>query len=70
MGLGMLLTAKPFTVVIQRDLTPPVVDDGLLEVVGFKDAWHGTVLLAKGHGVRLSQVCCTEIYQPAGPCFL
>lgn len=41
----------------QRDLTPPFVDDGLLEVVGFRDAWHGLVLLApKGHGTRLAQV--------------
>ncbi|CAN4104882.1 unnamed protein product [Withania somnifera] len=40
----------------QRDLTPPFVDDGLLEVVGFRDAWHGLVLLApKGHGTRLAQ---------------
>ncbi|KAJ4847880.1 Diacylglycerol kinase 5 [Turnera subulata] len=40
----------------QRDLTAPFVDDGLLEVVGFRDAWHGLVLLApKGHGTRLAQ---------------
>ncbi|CAN4103388.1 unnamed protein product [Withania somnifera] len=39
-----------------RDLTPPFVDDGLLEIVGFRDAWHGLVLLApKGHGMRLAQ---------------
>lgn len=39
-----------------RDLTPPYVDDGLLEVVGFRDAWHGLVLLApQGHGTRLAQ---------------
>ncbi|KAJ6853380.1 diacylglycerol kinase 5-like [Iris pallida] len=39
-----------------RDLTAPFVDDGLLEVVGFRDAWHGLVLLApKGHGTRLAQ---------------
>ncbi|KAI4334035.1 hypothetical protein L6164_018775 [Bauhinia variegata] len=39
-----------------RDLTPPYVDDGHLEVVGFRDAWHGLVLLApKGHGTRLAQ---------------
>ncbi|KHG19730.1 Diacylglycerol kinase 1 [Gossypium arboreum] len=36
--------------------TPPYVDDGLLEVVGFRNAWHGLVLLApKGHGTRLAQ---------------
>ncbi|KAE8687779.1 Diacylglycerol kinase 5 [Hibiscus syriacus] len=40
----------------ERDLTAPYVDDGLLEVVGFRDAWHGLVLLApKGHGTRLAQ---------------
>ncbi|KAF8409375.1 hypothetical protein HHK36_005450 [Tetracentron sinense] len=39
-----------------RDLTPPFVDDGLLEVVGFRDAWHGLILLApNGHGTRLAQ---------------
>jgi diacylglycerol kinase (ATP) len=42
---------------MQRDLTPPYVDDGLIEVVGFRDAWHGLVLLApNGHGTRLAQV--------------
>lgn len=39
-----------------RDLTPPYVDDGHLEIVGFRDAWHGLVLLApNGHGTRLAQ---------------
>ncbi|RWR88092.1 Diacylglycerol kinase [Cinnamomum micranthum f. kanehirae] len=39
-----------------RGLTEPFVDDGLFEVVGFRDAWHGLVLLApKGHGTRLAQ---------------
>ncbi|PKI35043.1 hypothetical protein CRG98_044558 [Punica granatum] len=39
-----------------RDFTPPYVDDGLLEVVGFRDAWHGLVLLTpNGHGTRLAQ---------------
>lgn len=39
-----------------RDLTAPYVDDGLLEIVGFRNAWHGLVLLApKGHGTRLAQ---------------
>ncbi|GAA0159126.1 kinase [Lithospermum erythrorhizon] len=38
-----------------RDLTP-YVDDGLLEVVGFRDAWHGLALYTpKGHGTRLAQ---------------
>ena len=42
---------------LQRDLTPPYVDDGHLEIVGFRDAWHGLVLLApNGHGTRLAQV--------------
>ncbi|XP_078171231.1 diacylglycerol kinase 1-like [Carex rostrata] len=40
----------------ERDLTAPYVDDGLLEIVGFKDGWHGLVLLTpKGHGTRLAQ---------------
>ncbi|PIN14243.1 Diacylglycerol kinase [Handroanthus impetiginosus] len=39
-----------------RDLTPPYVDDGLLEIVGFRDAWHGLVLHApNAHGTRLAQ---------------
>ncbi|XP_060202400.1 diacylglycerol kinase 5-like [Lycium barbarum] len=39
-----------------RDLTPPFADDRLIEVVGFKDAWHGMVLLApNGHGTRIAQ---------------
>ncbi|KAJ0054594.1 hypothetical protein Pint_02146 [Pistacia integerrima] len=42
---------------VLKDLTPPYVDDGLLEVVGFRDAWHGLVLLApNGHGTRLAQL--------------
>ncbi|XP_024990743.1 diacylglycerol kinase 5-like [Cynara cardunculus var. scolymus] len=40
----------------ERDLTPPYVDDGLLEIVGFRNAWHGLALLApNGHGTRLAQ---------------
>lgn len=43
--------------ILQRDLTPPYVDDGLIEIVGFRNAWHGLVLLApNGHGTRLGQV--------------
>lgn len=39
-----------------RGLTAPFVDDGLLEVVGFRDAWQGCCLFApNGHGVRLAQ---------------
>ncbi|KAJ0017145.1 hypothetical protein Pint_11746 [Pistacia integerrima] len=37
-------------------LTSPSVDDGLIEIVGFRDAWHGLVLLAPNeHGTRLAQ---------------
>jgi len=51
------LTKLRFLDWIQRDLTPPFVDDGLLEIVGFRNAWHGLVLYApKGHGTRLAQV--------------
>ncbi|RLN24278.1 uncharacterized protein C2845_PM07G25120 [Panicum miliaceum] len=41
----------------KRDLVmPPLVDDGILEILGFKDVWHGLVLLSpKGHGTRLAQ---------------
>jgi len=39
------------------------VDDGLFEVVGFRDAWHGLVLLApNGHGTRLAQVRTSWFY--------
>ncbi|ONK65682.1 uncharacterized protein A4U43_C07F39610 [Asparagus officinalis] len=39
-----------------RDLTAPFVDDGLIEIVGFRDAWQGLLLLTpKGHGTRLAQ---------------
>lgn len=41
---------------LDRDLTPPYVDDGFFEVVGFRNAWHGLVLYApNGHGTRLAQ---------------
>ncbi|KAG6416919.1 hypothetical protein SASPL_124360 [Salvia splendens] len=40
----------------RKELTPPFVDDGLLEIVGFRNAWHGLVLLTpNGHGTRLAQ---------------
>ncbi|KAL3639887.1 Diacylglycerol kinase [Castilleja foliolosa] len=40
----------------ERDLTPPYVDDGFFEVVGFRDAWHGLLLFTpNGHGTRLAQ---------------
>ncbi|PWA98223.1 diacylglycerol kinase 5 [Artemisia annua] len=39
-----------------RNLTPQYVDDGYLEIIGFRDAWHGLVLLApKGQSTRLAQ---------------
>ncbi|XP_022717701.1 diacylglycerol kinase 5-like [Durio zibethinus] len=39
-----------------RGLTPPFVDDGLIEIVGFRNVLHGLVLLApNGHGTRLAQ---------------
>ncbi|CAE6172216.1 unnamed protein product [Arabidopsis arenosa] len=39
-----------------RSLTAPFVDDGLIEIVGFRNAWHGLVLLTpNGHGTRLAQ---------------
>ncbi|KAK1435661.1 hypothetical protein QVD17_01427 [Tagetes erecta] len=39
-----------------KEWTRPYVDDGLLEVVGFRNAWHGAVLYApSGHGTRLAQ---------------
>lgn len=48
-------------------MTPLFVDDGLLEVVGFRNAWHGLVLLApKGHGTRLAQVCDMINYRVLG----
>ncbi|ESR60640.1 hypothetical protein CICLE_v10015037mg [Citrus x clementina] len=49
-----------------KDFTPPYVDDGLLEVVGFRDAWHGLVLYApSGHGTRLAQAhrICFEFHK-------
>jgi len=40
----------------ERGLTPPYVDDGKLDIVGFRNGWHGFVLLAPhGHGTRLAQ---------------
>ncbi|MCE5166137.1 Diacylglycerol kinase 5 [Datura stramonium] len=40
----------------ERDLTPPYVDDVMLEVVSFRYAWHGLILFTPGgHGTRLAQ---------------
>lgn len=53
----MFLTNKHGLLLEQKGLTHPFVDDGLLEIVGFRDAWHGLALLApNGHGRRLGQV--------------
>ncbi|GAA0156063.1 kinase [Lithospermum erythrorhizon] len=39
-----------------RGLTCPYVDDALIEVVGFRNGWHGLSLYTpKGHGTRLAQ---------------
>ncbi|XP_035846275.1 diacylglycerol kinase 5 [Helianthus annuus] len=39
-----------------KEWTFPYVDDGFLEIVGFRNAWHGAVLYAPaGHGTRLAQ---------------
>lgn len=41
----------------QKGFTPMFVDDGLIEVIGFRDTFHGFILLApNGHGSRLAQV--------------
>ncbi|KAK2998976.1 hypothetical protein RJ639_024176, partial [Escallonia herrerae] len=38
------------------DFSPLYVDDGLIEVVGFQNIFHGLVLFSpKGHGTRLAQ---------------
>jgi hypothetical protein len=48
---------------VQKEFTPPYVDDGLIEVVGFRDAWHGLVLLApNGHGTRIAQVLTAYLW--------
>lgn len=40
----------------KMNLTPAFVNDGLIEIVGFRDGWHGLALLTpKGHGTRLAQ---------------
>lgn len=53
----VILIGYLYNCALQRDLTLPFVDDGLFEVVGFRDAWHGLVLMApNGHGTRLAQV--------------
>lgn len=40
----------------QRKLTRAYVNDGLIELVGFRDGWHGLALLTpNGHGTRIAQ---------------
>ncbi|KAI5077531.1 hypothetical protein GOP47_0007355 [Adiantum capillus-veneris] len=40
----------------KRSLTEPQIDDGILEIVGFRDGWHGlSLLFPGGHGTRLAQ---------------
>ncbi|KAL3697656.1 hypothetical protein R1sor_011732 [Riccia sorocarpa] len=42
--------------VSERKLTAPFVNDGLIEVVGFTDAWHGMSMVIPGvHGTRIAQ---------------
>ena len=42
---------------VQRNFKDPFVDDGLLEVICFKDAWHGNDFLpSKYRGECLVQV--------------
>ncbi|KAK2973298.1 hypothetical protein RJ640_029748 [Escallonia rubra] len=43
--------------ILAERLSPPYVDDGLIDVVGFQNIFHGLVLFtSKGHGTRLAQV--------------
>ncbi|TVU00963.1 hypothetical protein EJB05_53620, partial [Eragrostis curvula] len=42
-ALGTPGTSRAADVSFQGEFTPPYVDDGLIEVVGFRDAWHGLV---------------------------
>ncbi|CAM6098691.1 unnamed protein product [Calypogeia fissa] len=40
----------------ERRLTAPYINDGLIEIVGFRDGWHGLALfLPPHHGTRLAQ---------------
>ncbi|KAK3199245.1 hypothetical protein Dsin_022660 [Dipteronia sinensis] len=54
---GLDLWGKPDRKkLLDRNWTPPYVDDGLIEIVGFRNAWHGLVLLSpNGHRIRLAQ---------------
>ncbi|KAJ0017801.1 hypothetical protein Pint_11760 [Pistacia integerrima] len=65
---GLVLTFNITSSGYESGLTPPYVDDGLIEIVGFRDAWHGLVLLApNGHGTRLAQAnrICFEFQKGA-----
>ncbi|KAL2644554.1 hypothetical protein R1flu_012141 [Riccia fluitans] len=40
----------------ERNLTAPFVNDGLIEIVGFTDGWHGLSMMIPGvHGTRIAQ---------------
>ncbi|MCE3051995.1 Diacylglycerol kinase 5 [Datura stramonium] len=41
---GGLISGEDLTRRSCRDLTPPYVDDVMLEVVSFRYAWHGLIL--------------------------
>lgn len=56
-NLFLLVYANMPYIAQQRNLTPAYVNDGLIELVGFRDGWHGLALLTpNGHGTRLAQV--------------
>ncbi|RVW69518.1 Diacylglycerol kinase 6 [Vitis vinifera] len=41
----------------ERNFTSSFVDDGLLEIIGFRDSWHAEKFLPLNcHGTRLAQV--------------
>ncbi|BBN02113.1 diacylglycerol kinase (ATP) [Marchantia polymorpha subsp. ruderalis] len=40
----------------ERHLTAPFVNDGLIEIVGFTDGWHGaSMIFPRAHGTRIAQ---------------
>ena len=51
----------------RKGLQRPAKDDGLLEVIGFRNGWHtalvmGEVATQRVHGKRLGQGCAVEIF--------
>lgn len=51
---------------LQRGLTAPSMNDGLIKIVGFRDGWQGmSLLLPHHHGTRLAQVCHLALSIPA-----